>query len=61
MWTFIVTPVVSIVFTFLCSFVHIAAFGETNARKPIFNFAFDQKSTKGLEKEESQLSDEIEA
>jgi hypothetical protein len=25
MWTFIVTPVMSIVFTFLFSFVHIAA------------------------------------
>lgn len=61
MWTFIVTPVMSIVFTFLFSFVHIAAFGETIARKPILNFAFDQKSATALDQEEGKLSDDIEA
>jgi len=61
MWTFIVTPVMSIVFTFLFSFIHIVAFGETSARKSIFSFAFDQKSAKGLEQEQDKFPEEMEA
>lgn len=49
LYTFIVVPLASIVFTFLFSFIHIQFFGEKVARKSIFNFTFDEKFMKQLE------------
>lgn len=52
MLTFIITPIVSLVFTYLISFVDVHIRGE-RARKPLIIFSFDVEDEKN---EEAQLS-----
>jgi hypothetical protein len=53
MWTFIVTPVVSLICTFLFSFLQVAIRGEELARKSMLTFKFDEKDNNANETEEN--------
>jgi len=43
MWTFVLTPLFSLIFTVLATALHLTIFGEEVARKPIIRFSWDDE------------------